>query len=637
MLELRCQLLVEFECLKVETTNLDYSFLERNPASGKQWRDIGGARRLGGVAAPAFSLYSRNSISIADYSDLKLAIDFCYETKSRILQLLPMNWAGFANAPYMAESGFALDAVYLSLNNMKGLHKSFQKEIDDLKRKPEFQIFIGNDGASRVNYEIKKEKLALAFKMFKSRDWEEWVHNDDFQKFMAKASYWLDGYVIYRVFKELNQERSWLDWNNKFKDGDLALLNQYVEATERLAFHKWLQWQLFEQAKELKDYATKQGVLIMGDIPFLPARDSADVWTDYLKKTNYFNLDLQAGALPDMYFADGQLWGNPVPNWEEMAKGDYKYIRQKRRYASNFYHIERKDHEIGQFRLYINPINTATGRKGWFLPDGKIGNEESERKWQSHGKKLVSTQIQDLGSTMLYTSEGLGSPPRYMRETLDELGVPDIHVQRWTKEGERFTDPRLLGISTTGTHDCSMLPMWWEKEVGTIDRQMFNNLCEEAGIRGKDRRKLERKLFSKTSSETRLRWKEGLTGNEGELQALSSLLNEFKNTHNEEREFLNWVYANNTNDQLASPHLVRLALEKLAFSPSIFNVPCIFDLESTNEEGLELAKNHRINLPGKCDGNLYWNLRTARSLENMISDDKYINYVRNLNISAKRD
>ena len=611
--------------------NIDYSYLLKT-VSGKSWKDIGGARRLSGVASPAFSLHTKENSS-CDYSVLKRAIDYCHETKTTIFQLLPMNWAGYANAPYMAESGFALDPFYLSLRDVKGLKISFEEEIKTLDRKPDLQVITLANGSRRVNYGTRNAKLELSWEMFKSRNWND---EKDFLKFKHEtAKYWLDGFALYKVLKEINGEKSWLDWDMQHRNGDPDALEKVLRKHEdKYEFHRWLQWQLFEQAKDLKSYATNKGILIMGDLPFLPARDSAEVWLDHVRGTNNFNLDLQAGALPDMYFADGQLWGNPPPNWDKMESNDFKYIRQKRRYASNFYHIERKDHEIGQFRLYINPLNAASGKSGWFLPDGKIGDEKSEIRWKEHGQKLITMQILDPESSMLYTSEGLGTPPKYMQQTLDDLGVPNIYVQRWTKRGAKFVDANPLGVGTTSTHDCALKARWWEEDAGTIDRGMFENMCKSADISPEE---LINKLFDPSSSScARLRWKKDLTGDKPELKAVEGLNTEFENTFSEKQEFLSYLDLELDPETPASAELIRAALEKSAYGQAIFDVPSIFDVESLDPDGLKIARDNRLNLPGNCDGNLYWNLQTGRSLDQMLEDDEYIKYLRALHINSNR-
>ena len=317
-----------------------------------------------------------------------------------------------------------------------------------------------------------------------------------------------------------------------------------------------------------------------------------------------------------------------------MTKDDFRYIREKRRYASNFNHIERKDHEIGQSCLYINDVKAVDGRHGSFLPPGKKGDEVSERAWQAHHRKILQVQIDDPLSTMLYTSEGLGIPPKYMRETLEEFGVPDIYVQRWTKDGPEFIDPKPIGISTLATHDCTPLAGWFEKEASTIDRGMFLNLCETSGVSAD--RVIDTLFDLNNSSETRLRWKPGLTEDEAAIKAIIGLQTEFRNTVDERNEFLGFVGLHGDARKSVSTETVRHALKKSAFSPAMFHIPTIYDLESLNPDGLRVAINSRPNTPGIYNPAINWNWRAPRSVDRMLLDDQYIEGLRKMHIESGR-
>ncbi len=601
-------------------------YLEQNPISGKDWSRIGAYRRSG-IATPLAAIYSDDSLQIGDFNDLKLLIDFTHETKGSIVQLLPLNCTGFNHAPYSAESGFALDAVYASFHegDIKGIVSSnLHPEIDSIKKR--FPIAIKSDGTSRVNYEIKKAKLELLEKMFLSRNWE---NEKGFQEFKDKtAKYWLEDYVFYRVLKETNNERSWEDWESKYKDRDeVEFLGFKMSNERRLEFHRWVQWQLFEQMKAVRKHAEDKSVLIMGDMPFLPSRDSADVWAT--KQKRYFNLDLQAGALPDFYFANGQCWGNPTPNWEIMEKiDDFEYIRQKRRYASNFYHLERKDHEIGQSRLWTVPRGKKA-KEGFFYPSGTEWDENSERAWQGHHQKLLQMQIGDPLSEMLYTSEGLGSPPKYMRETLNEFGIPDILPAIWTKDGPDFIDRGIVGIGALSTHDSALHAAQIENELGTLDRNMLINMCNGNQVSRDD----VINGFFEDNGTNRLHWEKGIR--EEDLGTLHWLKNEYRNTVDEKERYLRLIGWNDT-ESLPSTEMIKCALQRSLNTSAVFAIPSIFDAESLKEDGLTLARNHRYNMPGICDSERNWNLRNHRSLNQMLSDDEYIEVLRQMNTLANR-
>lgn len=517
----------------------DYSYL-LNKVSGKQWKEIGTQRRAG-VATPLFSVYSKNSIGIGDFADIKLLVDWCKQTGNSILQLLPLNCMGNNNAPYSAQSSFALDASYISLDNVQGVNISeFQEKISTLREL--FPIHTNSDGASRVDYDIKREKLKILKDMyFKSN-----LNDARFIKFKEKTSkYWLDDYVLFRALKELNQEKPWTEWESKYKNRDSEAIKEFKEVyKERLEFQRWVQWQLFEQLKIAKDYASSKGVNLMGDMPFLTSKDSADVWSHQ----NYFNLDREAGAPVDMYSDVGQRWGMPTHNWQAIkADNDFEFIREKRKYAESFYHIDRNDHVFGMFRIWTvlssEPRETA-GLNGFFDPSGEF--EINETAWEAQGRELLTLMIQS--STMLHTAEDLGMPPNCCTPVLEDLGIPGIDIDRWTPE--KF---REIAVGTTGTHDPSLF-------AACIDKNEEPNYTK----------RLEKDF--------------GLQ--EGDI----------KN---------------------ATPEIVRMALERAANQSSIFFIPPIFDALSTNRDGIEVARNHRINTPGLVS-DTNWNLRVSFSIEKMM-------------------
>lgn len=430
--------------------NIDYSNL-LGKVSGRQWREIGTQRRAG-VATPLFSVYSKNSVGIGDFADIKLLVDWCKSTKNSILQLLPLNCMGNNNAPYSAQSSFALDASYISLENVQAVPiEEFKEKISLLRQL--FPIVTNSDGSSRVDFDIKREKLKILKDMFFKAN----LNDKRFLDFKEKtAKYWLDDYVLYRSLKEVNQEKPWTDWESKYKNRESNALGEFKNVYKnRLEFHKWVQWQLFEQLKSAKDYATSKGVNIMGDMPFLTSKDSADVWSHQ----NYFNLDKEAGAPPDMYCEKGQRWGMPTHKWG-VIKGDnnFEFIRQKRQYAQNFYHMDRNDHVFGMFRIWTinsNEPRETEGLNGFFDPQGKF--KTNEEKWVSQGRELLTLMIES--SSMLHTAEDLGSPPDCCTPILEDLGIPGIDVDRWSK------NIRAIASATTGTHDSSFLATWLEREA----------------------------------------------------------------------------------------------------------------------------------------------------------------------------
>ena len=582
------------------------SFLET--LSKNQWERTGLKRRAG-VCAPLFSIYSKESTGIGELPDLRLLADWCVMTKMSIIQLLPMNDVGFNFRPYDAESAFALEPMYLSLENLAGIDtKKFTKEIQKLKM--EFP-----SGLSKVNYGIKKAKLNLLRQMFQSFRPDNFEAFHNFKKVNSK---WLKEYALFKIIQEKQGGKHWEEWPDEFKTKHSAACEQIaVESALDTEFHKWLEWQLDEQLRAAKAYANQKGVLLMGDIPFLVSRNSADVWAHQ----DYFKLDRISGAPPDAFFAKGQRWGMPPYNWENIAKNNYDYIISKLKYAQNFYDLFRIDHVVGIFRLWTIPNSEPFengGLNGRFDP-------ENENEWEAHGRNHLSAMVQN--TAMLPCSEDLGVVPDCSFRVLHEFGIPGIDVERWKKNWQSdydFVLPenyRKNSIAVISTHDMTSLAGWWEFEAGTVDEVLFRRKCDSRGISFDQ---VKEKLFDLSNSfHNRLRWKDEIENVSLLSQILGKPEHEIKDfvdlycgSYQEKRKFWDYLGLPGKPTQTISHKLVKATLEKIGQTISIFSVQMLQDLLSLSEEFHCDAWNFRVNFPGTVREN-NWSFVMPFSLEKM--------------------
>jgi len=582
--------------------------MENNPysyfltsRSAKQWKRMG-ARRRAGVLAPLFSLYSEESCGMGEFPDIKLLVDWCVKCGISIIQLLPLNDSGFDFAPYSAQSTFALDPMYLRLECGAGHgSKDCAGEIERLKK-------ACPAGAKRVDYRLKKMKLSTLGKIFTS-----FAVSEEFEKFCLDNSFWLDDYAAFKVLKDMNSMKSWEEWEEKYRRRDKAALKELAIGHEKeIKFQKWLQYLIWAQLSEAKNYANSKGVFLQGDLPFLVARDSADVWANQ----EYFNLDVSSGAPPDMYFAKGQRWGMPTYNWEKIEKNGYDYIKEKIKFAGNFYDMFRIDHFVGLFRLWTikltEPENTY-GLNGKFDPGDKD-------KWKQHGQKILDAMTAD--TLMLPCAEDLGVVPECSYETLKEYAIPGMDVQRWARDWGNtydFKDAdkyRENSIAVISSHDMSPLAMWWEQEAATVDAMLVDKYCEEYGF---SRDNVIAGLFdTHISTKTRLRWLSGVTSPEEVLRRLGKNRDQawmFYDMHREsfyeKEKFWNYIGLQGQPKAQAEPYFIKAAIEKASSSRSIFAIQLIQDWLSlgsyfdnwdrtdmrTNTPGTIMDKNWSIVMP----------------------------------------
>ncbi|MCX5713183.1 MAG: 4-alpha-glucanotransferase, partial [Candidatus Omnitrophica bacterium] len=439
------------------------SLLVNTPAIGR-WKKAGIKPRAG-VVIPLFSVYSKNSIGIGDFSDLRSLIDWAHLSGNSIVQLLPMNETGAAFCPYDALSSFALEPAYLSIQDLpKAGSKSIQEKIRQVK-----ELFPA--GKPHLDYRVKKAKLSILTDIFRQGIGES---GPDLERFRKENGYWLEDFALFKVLKECNQDKPWYEWDDAFKNRKEPELENFSRQHERdILFQIWVQWLIFKQFREVKDYAQEKKVFLKGDLPILVSRDSADVW----QHPEFFKLDFSAGAPPDMYCARGQRCGMPTYNWQQKAADEYRYLKERLVYAQNFYDLLRIDHVVGLFRIWSIPYSEPVENQGL---NGSFDPAE-ESKWREHGRNILSVILNN--TKMLLCAEDLGVIPLACTDTLRELGIPGNDVQRWVKDWVKRHDflpaqeYRALSVAMLSTHDTTNWSAWWEYEAGTVDEALFIRKC----------------------------------------------------------------------------------------------------------------------------------------------------------------
>ncbi|MBI4394887.1 MAG: 4-alpha-glucanotransferase [Candidatus Omnitrophica bacterium] len=619
-----------------------------NSISKNKWKRIGLKRRAG-VATPLFSIYSKKSVGIGEIPDLKLLVDWCKQTKMSIIQLLPLNDAGFEFVPYNAQSGFALDPMYLRLSDLEGVStRSFRDEIELLRST--YGTRYGRDRflssssktnlsrnvpgtVTRVDYRIKAAKLELLWKVFQKNAAKI---PSAFNRYVKRNHSWILDYALFKVIKEEQGGKKWEDWPQDLRERKKEALERFErEHRDQIRFQMWLQWQLFRQFKETRRYARSKKVLLMGDLPFLTARDSADVWSH----PEYFKLDLSSGAPPDAYFFKGQRWGSPPCNWEKIAADSYDYLIGRLKCAERFYDLIRMDHVVGLFRLWSIPLSEPLengGMNGFFDP-------RDESTWEEHGRKLLSTVIQN--TKMLVCAEDLGTVPECSYRVLGEFAIPGTDVQRWIRVPENEYSFKLSenyrknSIATISTHDTASFNAWWEYEAGTVYGPLFERTCKQKGISFED---IEPKLFDLGKSvHHRLRWRKEISSPEILSRVLNraeseiwDLIDLYRYSFGEKSKFWNYLNLPGRFEEKSSPALAKAALEKISRTNSIFSIQLLQDWLALGKLFKEDSWETRINFPGISDEN-NWTLTVPVSLEELKKLD--VNQIiKAINTAAKR-
>lgn len=569
--------------------------------SKDNWDKIGFKKRAG-VLIPLFSVYSKDSFGIGDFGDLKLIIDWAKSTSNSIVQLLPMNEVGALFCPYDALSSFALEPAYICLNDFPALRG--------------IRPAVAPADNSHIDYSVKKEKLQLLWDVYLAEDLSEALNFEEFQK---KNSYWLPGFALFKELKDYHRGKPWDEWDQGFKYRQPEALREFQrDNIEKITFQMWLQWVLFKQFKAAQDYAVKNNILLKGDLPVLVSRDSADAWAH----PEFFKLEFAAGAPPDMYASRGQRWGMPTYNWENIAKDGYRYIKEKLKYAQEFYNILRVDHVVGLFRIWSIPYNDPDenrGLNGSFDPlDGRL--------WDEHGRKILSVLAQN--TKMLLCAEDLGVIPECCTDTLLEFGIPGNDVQRWVKDWKQrhdFLMPgeyRKLSVAMLSTHDTTNWKAWWQYEAGTVDEALFIRKCKERGI---DFAKVSLKLFdTNLSFHGRLRWRKEVDCIDKLLWALGRKKEElgdfielYQNSFAEKEKLWKILDCCGTMTEEASAELLAMMIKFILSSEAIFCINSIRDYLGLADIFKGDPYQYRINVPGTISPK-NWSLRLPLSLEELL-------------------
>jgi 4-alpha-glucanotransferase len=571
-------------------------------------------QKRAGILVPLFSIYSRKSLGIADLEDLKLLIDWTNLSNNSIIQLLPLNEVNALFCPYDSISSFALEPVYLSLEKLPTVkNNSLKPKIDKIKK--EFPV-----GRSHMDYRIKRVKLALLWEIFSGQSSTEPA---DFKKFRAENSYWLPDFALFRVLKEHFGGKAWYEWEEKYKKYDSSILENFQKEHEKeIIFQMWLQWQLYQQLKEVREYANSKKILLKGDLPILVSRDSADVWAH----PEFFKLEFVAGAPPDMYCAKGQRWGMPTYNWEKIAADGYRYVKEKLKYAQEFYDILRIDHVVGLFRIWSIPYEEPLenqGLNGFFDPMDKT-------KWREHGRNLLNVILKN--TKMFLCAEDLGVIPKECPKTLKELGIPGNDVQRWTKDWKTKHDflksqgYRSLSVAMLSTHDTTNWMSWWEYEAGTVDEGLFMRKCSDHRNIGFER--VKDKLFDAARSKNnRLRWLDSIDSVAKlvdilgkKKEELADFIDIYKNSYQEKEKLWKQLKLKGTMREQADAEILHAALKITLDSQAIFCIQLITDWLYLTDIFKGDSYQYRINTPGTIsDKN--WSLTMPISLEELLKHE----------------
>ena len=334
------------------------------------WSDSPGWKGAG-TAIPVFALRSEDDFGVGEFLDLKKMVDWAVLTGQTFLQLLPVNDTTMFGTiddsyPYNANSTFALHPQFI---NLPAAGVPVDKEY--LKLQKQLNSFV-KDGRPETDYvSVNREKRRLLRKAFDA-NWKSLSRTKAYRNFLAANREWLIPYSRFCALRDEFGTPDFSQWG-EFAVYDEARLERWNKShRSETDFNCFLQFHLDAQFRQVRDYAHSKGVVLKGDLPIGISRTSADAW----QFPKLFNMDSQAGAPPDAFSADGQNWGFPTYNWEEMAKDGYAWWRRRFAHTGLYFDAYRIDHVLGFFRIWEIPYGHIYGLLGRFRPALPLTPEE---------------------------------------------------------------------------------------------------------------------------------------------------------------------------------------------------------------------------------------------------------------------
>ena len=389
-------------------------------------------------------------------------VDFLEKAGQSLWQILPLGPTGYGDSPYQSFSTFAGNPYYIDMEEF--IEKGFLTREDC-----ENAGFL--EGAF-VDYEkIFYGKFELLKKAFLNSNITEDV---DYRKFVADNQAWLPDYALYMAVKDSFGGISWIEWDEDIKLRKKEALQKYrEELKEQVEFYQFQQYYFAKQWKALKKYANKKGIEIVGDIPIYVALDSADTWAN----PQLFQVDEEcipvavAGCPPDAFSATGQLWGNPLYDWEYMKKTEYAWWVERIRYCYEIYDIVRIDHFRGFDEYYSIPYGDPTAEFG---------------HWEKGpGYELFKVIKKNLGKIKVI-AEDLGFLTDTVIKLVEKTGYPGMKVLQFAFDSREESDylPHNYvknSIVYTGTHDNDTTKHWYEV-LDKQDKRFANRYLDGANI-----------------------------------------------------------------------------------------------------------------------------------------------------------
>ncbi len=362
----------------------------------------------------------------------------------RVWQFLPLGPVGYGNSPYQPLSIYAGNEMLIALDPLiadgfvaadeTSLLQGLTVEYTDYAKMIPLKRDLLHLAAKRFSHHVNESTLQ-AFNRFTEEHNEAWLHN----------------YALFRVLKTRHDERAWPEWGKQYvRRNEVALEKLNQSAAAEIHQYKVLQFWFYSQWQQLRTHAAAEGLTLMGDIPIYIGLDSADAWVqpELLEISRDGEPDCVAGVPPDYFSADGQLWGNPLYDWEHHEQTDYTWWKNRFRSALHQMDVIRLDHFRGFESYWSVPADAVTARDG---------------KWRAGPADKLFRSVRDSMGDLPFIAEDLGLITDAVREFLHRWQFPGMNVLQFMVGNEDFSAHDIIynSVCYTGTHDNDTTVGWF--------------------------------------------------------------------------------------------------------------------------------------------------------------------------------
>ena len=381
-------------------------------------------------------------------------VDWLAAAGQRYWQLMPLGPTGYGDSPYSAFSAFAGNTNLVSPEKLVEAGLLAEADVEPPPDLP----------AARVDYgkviEYKRGLLETAFENFNAKLKGDDGLRRDYEGFLGFADVWLDDWALFAALKDEFAGQPWNTWEAGLARREPAAVEGARKAfAARVEAHKFFQYAFFQQWLKLKKYANERGVRVVGDMPIFVAHNSADVWA----RPRLFKLredgspEVVAGVPPDAFSKTGQLWGNPIYDWQRMREDGFGWWVARVRETLKLVDVVRLDHFRGFAAYWEVPAEHETAERGRWV--------------EAPGRELFETLRRERGGDLPIVAEDLGTITPDVHRLRDEFGFPGMRVLQFAFGGDPH-DTHLPHeytrntVAYTGTHDNDTVVGWYEQRAG---------------------------------------------------------------------------------------------------------------------------------------------------------------------------